>query len=175
MKQETLKHLTPGWNDKIRAAAAERNITMTDIKEKFGVVLETVSKVFRGSNDASFELAFQISEYLATPFLVNRKNQVSRRLIYVGSPYSGNVQENIEINKSYCRDIIAEGLLPMSPHCALAFLDEDTERETALKFCKNLIDICDEVRLYIEFGKSEGMKMEEAYARERGKLVVFMS
>ena len=174
MKQETFKYLIPGWANKLKAAAAERNITMTDLAERFGVVLETVSKVFRGSDDASFELAFQISEHLATPLLIDRKNQTSRRLVYIGSPYAGNVQENIEINKSYCRQVIAEGHLPVSPHCALAYLDEDTERETALNFCKNLIDICDEVRLYIEFGKSKGMEMEERYARERGKPVIYV-
>jgi transcriptional regulator with XRE-family HTH domain len=174
MKPETRNRLVPGWNDNIRAEAARRNLSMQRVAEIFEVSFDTVSKVFRGGNDASFELAFLISECFGSEFLAGRKNATDKKIIYVASPYSGDVQANININSAYCRGVMAEGHLPASPHLALAFVDEDTERDAALDYCKNLIDICDEVRFYIENGKSAGMIEEEKYAREIGKPVIFV-
>ena len=54
----------------------------------------------------------------------------------------------------------------------LARCDEATEREQALRFCLELVDTCDEVRVF--GGRvTAGMKREVEYAKRRGIPVRF--
>ena len=71
------------------------------------------------------------------------------------------------------RQLVALGVMPVAPHLYLPqLLDEVTEREQALRFCLELVDTCDEVRVF--GGRvTAGMKREVEYAKRRGIPVRF--
>lgn len=54
-------------------------------------------------------------------------------VVYVCSPYAGDVEENIRKACAYCRYTVDQGCIPLAPHLYLPqFLDEESERELAL-------------------------------------------
>lgn len=74
---------------------------------------------------------------------------VRTRRVYVCHPYAGDVPANTVRVRSICRALVESGFVPVAPHLYLpAFLDEATERETALALCLELVGTCDEVRVY---------------------------
>ena len=101
----------------------------------------------------------------ADMFNMNRK-----RYIYVCAPYRGDpiqLIENIKKTRKRCRDIIAEGHIPVAPqlYCP-QFLDEQNpdEREIGLNIGLQALKYCDEIRVYGDT-ITEGMKGEIELAR----------
>lgn len=97
------------------------------------------------------------------------------KLIYVCSPYRGNISANVKAARKFCRQVYEQGDIPVAPHLYLTqFLDDDVagEREYALRLGLRLIDHCAEVRV---FGNtiSEGMRGEIEYAEYTGKPVTY--
>jgi SRSO17 transposase len=69
--------------------------------------------------------------------------------IYVCHRYSDDPEGNTRAIKEICRDLTARGYCPIAPQLYLPhFLDEFTERETAMTLCLDLIRVCDEVWVY---------------------------
>ena len=57
-----------------------------------------------------------------------------KKIIYVCSPYSGNISLNTERAKIYSRMAVDRGAIPVTPHLYLPlFLDEETERDAAIE------------------------------------------
>ena len=82
-------------------------------------------------------------------------------IIYICSPYSGDVNGNLDRACRYSRFAVDEGCVPITPHLYLPlFLSEETERELAISVCSELW-VCGDVI-------SEGMRREMAYAAELG-------
>jgi hypothetical protein len=76
--------------------------------------------------------------------------------IYVCHRYSDDPEGNTRAIREICRDLTARGYCPVAPQLYLPhFLDEATERETAMILCRELIDICDAVWVYRSAGQSE--------------------
>ena len=72
-----------------------------------------------------------------------------RRIVYVCHPYAEDTAGNIQAVRQICRELVEEGLLPIGPHIYLPqFVDENTEREEALSMCTQLVELCDELRVY---------------------------
>lgn len=92
------------------------------------------------------------------------------KLVYICSPYAtGDVQENVEKAKEYCKLALKEGFIPVAPHLLYPqFLrDEDpAEREQGLSCGLALLDVCAEVWVFGDPGRSEGMRREIEYARK---------
>ena len=89
-------------------------------------------------------------------------------IVYVCSPYSGDVEKNTEMAKRYCRYAIGQGVIPLAPHLYLpAFISEETERELAVSIDLKFLEMCRELWA---FGDriSSGMKKEIEYAGELG-------
>lgn len=98
------------------------------------------------------------------------------RKVYVCSPYSGNVEHNIEKAKDFCNEVLLEGNMPIAPHLYFTqFMDDNnpTQREKALEFNKVLIDFCDELAVFGDH-ISSGMAEEIKYASSTDKLIVNM-
>lgn len=58
-----------------------------------------------------------------------------RPLVYVCSPYAGDVEANTARARRYCRYVTDQGGIPLAPHLYLPqFLDEKTERDLALSW-----------------------------------------
>ena len=89
--------------------------------------------------------------------------------VFICSALRGNVEENLQKARMYCRSAVEEGYLPLAPHLLFPqFLDDDVEeeRQTGIQMGLELLALCNEVWV---FGKtSEGMKMEIAYAKKIG-------
>ena len=82
------------------------------------------------------------------------------KLIYVCSPYSGDINKNVEYARKACRHVVNSGNIPIAPHLLLPqFMSEETEREKAMLMNRRILRRCDEVWV---FGNniSAGMKSE---------------
>lgn len=99
--------------------------------------------------------------------LIKKERILGKKLIYVASPHGGK-DSNIKKNAEYCRRVIAVGELPVSPHHALSFMDEETERDVAMEICIKLLLACDEAWFFTESGMTKGMCREEIAARQAG-------
>jgi hypothetical protein len=90
-----------------------------------------------------------------------------RPLVYICSPYSGDVAGNVENARRYCRFAFEQGCIPIAPHLLFTqFLDDSNlkERELGLHFGNVLMSQCREVWV---FGNivSPGMDAEIRRAR----------
>ena len=93
------------------------------------------------------------------------------RVIYVCHPYAGDPLGNIEGIRRLCHHSVRRGFVPLAPQLSLPqFLDEENERDLALKLCLRLVALADEVRVYGEL--TEGMRLEVEEARRLGIPVV---
>ncbi len=95
-------------------------------------------------------------------------------MVFVCSPYRGDVEANVERARGYCQQVIRAGKVPFAPHLFFPqFLDDNDpdERFLGLLFGLRFIDHCDEVWV---FGKeiTQGMSEEIDYAEKLGKAVV---
>lgn len=98
--------------------------------------------------------------------ITNQKKQY-RPLVYVCSPYSGDVEKNTQDARRYSRFAVDEGAIPLTPHLMLPqFMEDDSERELALFMDLIFMGKCDE--LWVFGGRiSEGMKAELNRAKAR--------
>ena len=90
-------------------------------------------------------------------------------LIYICSPYAGDVEKNRLLAKIYCRVAVKNGMVPIAPHLLYPqFLHDDSEEERTLGMeCGlELLDLCDEIWVMTSEGISKGMQKEIEYARK---------
>ncbi len=92
------------------------------------------------------------SEHYADPTAYAALSQIERAerfrpLVYICSPFScGNVEQNIENVRKYCRFAVDKHCIPIAPHLLFPqFMNEDTERETALFMGIVLLTKCAEI------------------------------
>ena len=97
------------------------------------------------------------------------KNSAFRPLVYICSPYSGEIETNVEAAKRYSRLAVNKGYIPLTPHLLFPqFLDDDIpeERELGLFFGNILMSKCSEVWV---FGERISAGMESEIKRARWK------
>lgn len=97
------------------------------------------------------------------------KNSAFRPLVYICSPYSGEIETNVEAAKRYSRLAVDKGCIPLTPHLLFPqFLDDDIpeERELGLFFGDILMSKCSEVWV---FGERISAGMESEIKRARWK------
>lgn len=97
-------------------------------------------------------------------------------MIYVCSPYRGDIEKNTAFARKCCKSICNSGEIPIAPHLYFTqFLDDtdDRERKMGMQFGLQLLDLCCAVWV---FGNtiSEGMKAEIEYAIQHGKVVKYI-
>ena len=89
-------------------------------------------------------------------------------IVYICSPYSGDVDRNIEKACRYSRFAGSEGCVPITPHLYVPyFLSEETERELAISLDLRLMDVCSQLWVCGDV-ISDGMRREMTYAAEIG-------
>ena len=96
-----------------------------------------------------------------------------RPLVYICSPYSGEIEYNLSRARGYCRLAVSKGYIPLAPHLHYPqFMDDgDSEqRKLGLLFALVLLGKCDEIWV---FGSriSEGMARELEAAERRSILI----
>ena len=92
------------------------------------------------------------------------------RLVYIASPYAGDVEGNVAFAKEACRYAAAQGYTPVAVHLLYPqFLDDRVpqEREAGLKMGRRVLAACDEFWLCGE-RMSAGMRAEKAEAERLG-------
>lgn len=90
------------------------------------------------------------------------------KLIYVASPYAGDVEQNTEFAKEACRFVMEEGHAFFAPHLLYPRVlddDEPADRQYALAMGRSFLPKCDELWV---FGKniSAGMREEINEAKQ---------
>lgn len=96
-------------------------------------------------------------------------------LVYVCSPYAGDIEKNTENAKRYSRFAVDSGAIPVTPHLMYPqFMDERTERQLALKMGIVLLGKCEQVWV---FGDriSAGMAFEIKKAEKMRKKIRYIS
>lgn len=99
-----------------------------------------------------------------------RNKRSYRPLVYICSPYVGDVAGNIKAAQSYCRFAVKEGYIPIAAHLHFTqfMSDEDPkERRLGMSFGNVLMDKCNEVWVFGDHF-SEGMQAEYNRAKKRG-------
>lgn len=90
-----------------------------------------------------------------------------RPLVYICSPFSGDVEANTENARRYSRFAVDSGAIPIAPHLLLPqYMNEDTERDLAMLMDKVLLDKCQQIWV---FGSkiTTGMAVEIRRASKR--------
>ena len=92
------------------------------------------------------------------------------KLVYIASPYAGDVEGNVAFAKAACRYAAAKGDTPVAVHLMYPqFLDDRVpkEREAGLKMGRRVLAVCEEIWLCGE-KLSAGMRAEKAEAERLG-------
>ncbi|NCB78292.1 MAG: hypothetical protein EOM03_03085 [Clostridia bacterium] len=92
-----------------------------------------------------------------------------RPIVYICSPYSGDVERNVAAARRYCRFAVDQGYIPIAPHLLFPqFLDDNRpdERELGLFFGNALMSKCAEVWV---FGSRISAGMEAEIKRAKWK------
>ena len=92
------------------------------------------------------------------------------KLVYIASPYAGEVEKNIEFAKTACRYAMEQNCTPIAVHLLYPqFLDDHdpVQREAGLRMGHRVLEACDELWL-CGSRISTGMAMELKEAKKLG-------
>lgn len=98
-----------------------------------------------------------------------KQRRPDRPLVFVCSPYRGDMETNTQNARRYCRLVVEQGGIPFAPHLLFTqFLDEAkaAERRRGLQMGMEMLKLCDELWAFGE--PTEGMRMEIEQARRLG-------
>jgi hypothetical protein len=100
-----------------------------------------------------------------------------RQLVYIASPYRGNVALNKMNAKRYCAYAVEKGKFPIAPHIWMPqFLDDDIPAERSLAINAGLYFLaqCSEVWVFGNIA-TEGMQGEILAAQKLGKTIRYFA
>jgi hypothetical protein len=100
-----------------------------------------------------------------------------RPLVYICSPFAGNVERNTLNTRQYSRFAVERGAIPFAPHLLYPqFMDERDKEQRALGLFFGGVILCKCDELWAFGGHcSEGMRLEIAKARRKGIPVRFFT
>lgn len=131
-----------------------------------------------GINKFNSEGYYDPTAYEAlTAIVAETKKRSYRPMIYVCSPLSGDVEQNQENARRYCRFVVDSGGIPVAPHIFLPqFMNDDdpAERDLALFMDIVFLSKCEELWV---FGKriSHGMSIEIERAKRKNQKIRYFS
>jgi hypothetical protein len=70
------------------------------------------------------------------------------KLVYIASPYAGDIEHNTLVAQEYCRRAAEQNVIPLAPHLLFTqFLDDNIpdQREQGLKMGLELLSSCSEL------------------------------
>ena len=92
-------------------------------------------------------------------------------LVFICSPYRGNVQRNVAYTISYCECEMALGNTPFAPH--LIYPQITADDDTGIHHGLEVLARCDELHVWGD-NVSAGMRIEIEYADTAGIPVRYM-
>ena len=102
-----------------------------------------------------------------------RKTHPRRPLVYICSPFAGDIVHNIENACEYCKFAVKQGVIPFVPHLLYPqFMDDSDKNQRALGLFFGMVWLrkCDALWFFGDH-ISEGMKKEIRAARQNGLLI----
>jgi len=99
------------------------------------------------------------------------------KIVYICSPFSGDVARNTENARNYCKYAVSKGVMPIAPHLLFPqFLDDNCpiEREMGLVFGLALLEKADELWVF-GIHRSEGMHREIEKAIADGMPIIYIT
>lgn len=98
-----------------------------------------------------------------------------RPLVYVCSPFAGDIQGNTERARRYSRFAADKGAIPIAPHLLFPqFLSEETERELALFMGVVLLGKCEQLWVF-GMTVSAGMRREIEKAKKKNMIIRYFT
>ena len=100
-----------------------------------------------------------------------------RPIVYVCSPFAGDIERNIANARRYCRFAVDNGSIPLAPHLLFPqFMDDSNEHDHGLAMFMNmaLMSKCAEVWVFGEH-ISKGMAAEIRKATEKQRPVRYFT
>lgn len=91
-----------------------------------------------------------------------------RKLVYIASPLSGDVETNLDFARQACLYAMAQGVTPFAPHLLYPQMLDDNDpaqRELGMKMGNQMLALCDELWLCGDI-TSPGMAKERALAED---------
>lgn len=101
---------------------------------------------------------------------VAKSEKPYKPLVYIASPYSGDIETNGRRTQGYCRFAVTKNRIPIAPHLHYPqFMDDSDkeQRELGLFFALVLLGKCDELWIFGD-RVSNGMSQEIKKAEKRG-------
>lgn len=96
-----------------------------------------------------------------------RKSASFRPIVYICSPYAGNIYDNILKARKYSRFAVDCHCIPFPPHLLFPqFMDDTTERDTAVFMNMVMLSKCHELWVFGDV-ISDGMKTEIDKAKKK--------
>ena len=98
-----------------------------------------------------------------------------RPIVYICSPYSGDIKRNVKAAQVYSRYAVDKGCIPIAPHLLFPqFLSEETERELAIFMDLVLLGKCEQ--LWVFGGEvSDGMRREIGRAKQKNMTIRYFT
>lgn len=95
----------------------------------------------------------------------------NKKLVYICSPYRGDIEKNTENAISYCSAAFAADYIPIAPHVYFTRWTDDNnkkERAAGLEAGKQLLLLCSEIWVFGLDKPTKGMQAEIATAVRNG-------
>lgn len=102
---------------------------------------------------------------------------VYRPIVYICSPYAGDVKQNVRWAQAYCRFAVQKNCVPIATHLLFPQFMDDTDpaqRQQALFMSRLLLTKCNEVWVFGET-ISQGMASEIRKAESRNKTIRYFT
>ena len=102
---------------------------------------------------------------------------VYRPIVYICSPYAGDVKQNVRRTQAYCRFAVQKNCVPIATHLLFPQFMDDTDpvqRQHALFMSRLLLTKCNEVWVFGET-ISQGMASEIRKAESRNKTIRYFT
>ena len=100
-----------------------------------------------------------------------------RPVLYVCSPFSGNLESNVENTRRYCRFAVDSGFVPFAPHLLFPqFMYDEVPEERELALFMGIVRLTKCAELWV-FGEriSKGMSKEIHKAEARNMLIRYFT
>lgn len=93
-----------------------------------------------------------------------------RPLVYIASPYSGDVETNVKNARAYSRAAVNNGYIPITPHLLYPqFMNDDLEKERELGMFFGIVLMSKCAEVWVCGGTiSPGMELEIKRAQKKG-------
>lgn len=107
-------------------------------------------------------------------FNIEKEQKRYRPIVYICSPFSGDVAGNTIRARQYSRFAVDKGAIPIAPHLLLPqFMEEETERELAMFMDIAILSKCKELWVFGE--PTAGMQNEITYAERKNMTIRYFN